>query len=195
MSTKDEMLFKIETADRNLELGIAALGLLIEEDCHTILEQLDFLCGEEAFCFRKSISNIPPNSELPRRYRLKHVFEYMKSESDKLKIQEDFFKMLLSNLIKETYEAINHYCKTSEQKDLFKSQSWYHFVRIIRNCLSHNYMIEISDKDLKNLPVEWRSITITKEMNNGYLEFSFLGVIQVLELVKEMKEFAENTLT
>jgi len=191
---KDEMLFRIEAATANLALGIAALGLLTQEDCYPILEQLDFLYGEEEFCFQKVESEIPQNSDISRRYCLHYIIDDLKSESDRQRIKENFLQMLLNNLLRETFEGIKYYCtpEISNQRELFVAQPWYRFAKVIRNCLSHNYMINAPNKDL---PVCWRSLTITKEMNNGYLEFSFLGIIQILELVKEMKEFAKNVLT
>jgi hypothetical protein len=73
----------------------------------------------------------------------------MKKESDRNIACEEFAKMGLRNLIKEAFELIKDYSNNTNQEQTFKSQNWYHFARIIRNCLSHNFKFQFSSPSLK----------------------------------------------
>ena len=106
----------------------------------------------------------------------------------------EFAKMLMRTLLKESFEHIKDYCEETEQYAAFKSEHWYEFGRLIRNFLSHNCIFEFNKYDRERLPVSWKDRTITIEMNKQTLDKDFFGYVQTWELFKEFQDFVEKRL-
>lgn len=103
--------------------------------------------------------------------------------------------MLLRAIIKEPFELIKDYCDKTGRAGQFKTESWYQFARIIRNCLSHNFRFEFNPYDKSLLPVTWKSRIITLVMDGLPLSLSFFGYVEAWELFIEFYDFADKRLT
>lgn len=194
---KQELISQLNNAKNNFFLGIAALGLLLQERSYPVLEQLACIMTEKSFSF-EDVSKIPhhfqnitfPNVPFP----LSRVADYMR-EADiahRQTIQTEFFLMLLRAFLKESFEVIKSYCKSTNQETNFKQQNWYQFARIIRNSLSHNFVIELRENDKKLLPIVWRGRSITFAMHGKPLDTSLLGIDGALDLFNEMSIFVDT---
>jgi hypothetical protein len=196
---KQELISQLNIAQNNFILGIAALGLLIQERNYPTLEQLVCIMTETSFFFEEvsKISNHFQNTQFPIKvapFPLSIAAKYIR-EADAAQIQQiqkEFFAMLLRVFIKESFEVIKDYCKNTNQETLLKQQKWYHFSRIIRNALSHNFVIELRDSEKKLLPIVWRGRSITDVMNGQPLNTSLLSIEDALELYKEMRTFVDT---
>ena len=104
-----------------------------------------------------------------------------------------FLVMLMCSLIKDSFELTQHHAKKAGIAAAMRNQPWYHFCRIIRNCISHNFLVEINARDLLLLPLTWRNRTITAAMNNQELPISFFGWAEAWELFVDIRTFAETT--
>ncbi|MBM3739890.1 MAG: hypothetical protein FJW39_29355 [Acidobacteria bacterium] len=98
-------------------------------------------------------------------------------------------------LIKESFELVKDYSQKTGQDKALKAEPWYHFGRIIRNALSHNFDFELKDREKSLLPVSWRNRTITLAMNNQPLTLDFFGYIEAWELFSDFHEFAHKRLS
>jgi len=96
--------------------------------------------------------------------------------------------------LKEMFEVTVHYCKSTNQGKILKSQPWYQFWRILRNCLSHDFKFKFNQYDHKKLPVMWGSITIDSSMEGKSLTQGALSREQLLVFLDDVCEFVENEL-
>lgn len=98
--------------------------------------------------------------------------------------------MLLRALLKESFELVRDYSERTKQDALFRSQPWYQFARMIRNCISHNFHFHFTPHDLRHLPATWNGRTIDALLDKKPLAIAFLGYDGTWELFRELEEFA-----
>lgn len=197
---KQELLSQLDNAQNNFVLGISALGLLMQNESHPVLEKLICILTDNSFAF-VSMSELHQFKDADfsgkiSLFQLAEAAKYLKDSDEKRRrsIQEEFFKMLLRIHLKESFEALKDYCKASGQTNLFKQQGWYNFLRIIRNCFSHNFLIQYNRKDKQLLPICWNGRSLTIQMDGQPLTASILSIDGILELHKEMRSFVADSL-
>ena len=173
--TKDELLSQLENAKNNYILGLAARALFASEESYPILERSSCNFGTYTFTFAQ-------------------VAGLLRVPKDRDPALNEFIKMLIRALVKESFEIIKNYCDASSQSSSFTGQPWYQFARMMRNCLSHNFRFEFRKYDMSLLPVKWKDCNLTSAMDGTYLELSTFGYGEAWELFTEMKSFAENIL-
>jgi len=105
-----------------------------------------------------------------------------------------FLTSQIRTLIKESFELVKNYCCETDQNPKFNAQPWYHFARMIRNCLSHNFRFEFRKYDKTLLPVTWSSRTIDASMDGKHLALKFFGYVETWELFMEYQRFVRNEL-
>lgn len=199
---KQELLSQLDNAQNNFMLGIAALGLLMQDENHPVLENLICILTNSSVSFVSSISEVQhqfKDAEFPvsvSPFPLAEAAKYLKNadETQRQNIQKEFFKMLLRVHLRESFEVIKDYCEASNQANLFKQQDWYDYLRIVRNCFSHNFLIQYNNKDKQSLPICWNGRSLTIQMDGQPLTASILGVDGMFELHKEMRSFVINSL-
>jgi len=174
--TKKELIGQLENAKNNYILGMAAISLFSNEKVYPILEKSEAKFGTYTIGFEQ-VKNLLINP------------------TDRAIAVQEFLTSHIRAVIKESFELIKKYCDSTNQDSKFKAEPWYHFARMIRNCLSHNYRFEFNKYDKTLLPVIWRSRTIDASMNGRYLELKFFGYTETWELFMEYQKFADNKLT
>ena len=97
-------------------------------------------------------------------------------------------------VIKELFEGVKSYCKSTKQIDLLRSQNWYQIWRIIRNCFSHDYRFRFSDHDKKFLPISWKGIELDERMDGELITIGHLSYEKIWILVNEVEVFLKNEL-
>jgi hypothetical protein len=114
-------------------------------------------------------------------------------------LSSDFMLTYLHTLIRAPFELLSDYCEDYDRAvsggallSQMKSAPWYGVAYIVRNAVSHNFHIEagrLRDK----LPIRWRTITITKEMEGQPMTaaFFFFWHKPGYELFLEMQTFAD----
>jgi hypothetical protein len=122
------------------------------------------------------------------------VVDLLRNERDRTIALDEFLKMLMRCLIKESFEHIKDYCEATNQYAAFKAEGWYEFARIIRNFLSHNCRFEFNKYDRERLPITWRDRTITAAMDGESLERGLWGHTETWELYCEFEDFVANRL-
>ena len=173
---KSDLSGQLENAKNSYILGLAAISLFGVEESHSILEKNHASFGQYTVKFDQ-------------------VANLLRDESDRGIAVKEFLKMLLRALIKESFELIQGYCEDTGQSALFKSEPWYQFARMIRNCLSHNFRFMFNNYDKSLLPVTWRTRTITLSMDGQSLSLHFFGYLQTWELFQDFQDFSENRLS
>lgn len=102
---------------------------------------------------------------------------------------------VLRNMLKETFELVKLYGDLTNQQALIHAAPWYQFLRIVRNCLSHDLQLRFRIADLKQLPVTWSGLTLDRSMHNGPLQMrDFLSRAKALELMDDIIGYTEQKL-
>lgn len=173
---KAELLSQLENAKNNYILGLASISLFLNEKTYPILDESHASFGTYNLEF-------------------KQVTNMLSIEADRDIAIKEYLISFIRALIKESFELLKNYCQENNQENAFKSEQWYHFARMIRNCLSHNFKFEFNNYEKRILPVSWKSKTIDISMDGAYLKLEFFGYVETLELFIEFENFAKNQLS
>lgn len=102
-------------------------------------------------------------------------------------------KSVLRNCLKEMFEVIKVYGLATDQMETMKLASWYQFLRMTRNSLSHDFFVRYKKNDLKLLPVMWSGLTFTAAMDGTELPMAgFLTRAKVMELLDDVIAYVET---
>lgn len=173
---KSDLISQMENVKNNFILIMASISLFSNERSYPILDESKVSFGTNSIDF-------------------KQVANMMRIENDRKIACDEFGKMGLRILTKESVRIIMDYSDKSGQFSILKSQKWYEFARIIGNSLSHNFKFEFRSSDRRVLPVTWDNRTIDLSMNNTDMKLSFFGYSEAWKLFDEMNLFVKNTLT
>ncbi|MBR7956153.1 hypothetical protein KDW78_19965 [Burkholderia cenocepacia] len=121
-------------------------------------------------------------SQLPNDYKNAH--------DDLMATIAEYWKAARRNLIKESYEVTRLYAKAIGVS--LKTQSWYQFARMVRNCLSHDFHFRFNNYDLEQLPVSWGGKEINATLNDTDMPEDFLDPYTTWALYMEMVTFIET---
>jgi hypothetical protein len=116
--------------------------------------------------------------------------------ASKKNVTEEFENCLKRASVREGHEVILLYCEETNQFQLYKSQTWFQFARIIRNVVSHKQagvLREWPNDLLKKgiTQVTWRSRVLDASMVGTDVEFT---IQEALQLLNDQIEFVRNTL-
>ena len=173
--TREELANQLEHTKNNYIMGLAAYSMLESERSYPLLRAHELTFGKYTIEFEQLI-------------------KLLQNENDRAIALNEFAKMLMRTLLKESFEHIKDYCQETDQYAVFKSEHWYEFGRLIRNFLSHNCIFEFNKYDRERLPVTWKDRTITIEMNKQTLDRDFFWHVQTWELFQEFQDFVEKRL-
>jgi DNA-directed RNA polymerase subunit L len=168
--TKDELLSQLTNAKNNYVLGLAAISLFGSSEAYPILEKSRTNFGQYNVEFSQ-------------------VASLLQIQQDRDIAIKEFLTSQIRALIKESFELIKDYCDETGQEINLKSELWYQFARMIRNCLSHNFKFEFNNYDKTLLPVTWKNKTITAGMDGQHLKLDFFGYVETWELFVMYQDF------
>jgi hypothetical protein len=113
-------------------------------------------------------------------------------------IVSDFILTQLHALIRAPFEILSDYCEDYDKEvsngellNGLKRTDWYWFARMIRNAISHNFCFDFR-YDKSRLPVTWRGITLTEDLQGKPITYEFFWHKPGYELFLEMKAFAAS---
>lgn len=167
---------KLQTLKNNYALVQAGIALMAAPDA---LERI-----EETF------AELKDHPEASTLLYIRYVFE-----TDELlkHATQELRNSVLRNCLKETFELVKLYGDQINRTGSIKAAPWYQFLRIVRNCLSHDLRIRFRERDLKHLPVTWSGLTLDQSMHNGPLQGrDFLSRAKTLELIDAVIEYVEQ---
>lgn len=125
---------------------------------------------------------------------LKPMKELVQFPKKRSKLLNEHMKSILRSFVKDIFEIVKLYSKETEQFGKMKKANWYNFVRIIRNCLAHDFRLRFGNHDKKTLPVKWRKKEITLVMNNQPLSVQIFNEAIAVELYSEIFAYVETEL-
>jgi len=173
--TKAELLSQLENAKNNYILGLAAISLFSSPKAYPILEHNRATFGTYSIEFGQIVS-------------------LLRKDADREIAIREFLTSQIRAVIKESFELIKDYCHHTGQEPVFRAAPWYHFARMIRNCLSHNFKFKFAGHDRTLLPVSWGSRKITVSEDGQPLRLDFFGYVETWELFQAYQSFVDNDL-
>jgi hypothetical protein len=111
-------------------------------------------------------------------------------------LTEEYENCLKRATVREGHELLLLYCEETHQFDIYKSQPWFQFARIIRNVVSHKDAGVLREwpRDLKKSGVSqvtWRHYVLDESMVGSAITFT---LYDALLLLKDKIEFARTKL-
>lgn len=113
-------------------------------------------------------------------------------------ISSQFLLNHLHSLIRLPFELLKEYCRDFDEEtkqsaltDSLRAMPWYHYTRLVRNAVSHNFRFVFRPGDKARLPVRWNGITIDGNNEGQVITYETLWHRSGYELFLEMKEFAD----
>ena len=153
------ILGRVQTIKNNYALAQAGIALLALPDARARLQDVFSLLKEH-----------------PETQVIGYI-DYVFEDSDLLKLATGQFRnAVLRNCMKELFEQVKLYGRETNQRQVIEAAPWYQFLRIARNCLSHDMKLRFRRYDLKQLPISWSGLTIDASMQDkelpmrGFLE-------------------------
>jgi hypothetical protein len=172
---KENLVNQLTHTKNNYIMGLAAFSLFNSRQAEPLLKSHLAAFGEYVVKFDQ-------------------VAELLQNEKDRPIALNEFLKMLMRSLIKESFEQIKDYCENTEQYAAFKAEPWYEFARLIRNFLSHNCIFEFNKYDRERLPITWKKLTLTEDLHGKSLDIASFSHVQTWELFLEFEDFVKNRL-
>jgi hypothetical protein len=112
-------------------------------------------------------------------------------------LSSDFLLTYLHTLVRAPFELLSDYCEDFDKAapsgallNKMKIEPWYAVAYIVRNAVSHNFHIEFG-KLRHQLPIRWRTVVFTKEMEGQPMTATIFWHKPGYELFLEMRAFAE----
>jgi hypothetical protein len=125
--------------------------------------------------------------ELP----FEQVAHYLANDSNREEALKQFAIVLLRDLVTIGFQLLEERCEAVGARKELEATSFYHFARIIRNCITHNFRIEFGSFDRTLLPLNWGDRTLTQDMDGGPLPIKFFGWTEAWKLHMEYVAFAK----
>ena len=176
---KELILGRLQTIKNNYALAQAGIALLALPDARTRLDE--------------QFSSLKDHPEIQALRYIDYVFE----DYDLLKLATgELRNAVLRNCIKEIHEQVMLYGDKTNQIRVISAAPWYQFLRIVRNCLSHDMTLTFRPYDVKQLPVSWSGLTINASMHNSQLPMrAFLTRKKALELLHAVSDYLKTKCT
>lgn len=161
---------RIQTIKNNYALAQFAIGLIAIQDSRERIDEV------------LSLLDAHPKTQFAR------YIEYVFEDYDLLKLAVDQFRnSVLRNCMKEIFEQVKLFGAETNQEQIIRTAPWYQFLRVIRNCLSHDMKLKFRRYDMKKLPISWSGLTIDASMQNSQIPMSgFLSHSKAVELIDEV---------
>ena len=176
---KELILGRLQTIKNNYALAQSGIVLLALPDARTRLDE--------------QFSTLKDHPEIQAIRYIDYVFE----DYELLKLATGQLRnAVLRNCIKEIYEQVMLYGDQTNQIRVIRAAPWYQFLRIVRNCLSHDMTLKFRPFDLKQLPVAWSGLTIDATMHDSQLPMNgFLTRKKALELLHAVSDYVRTKCT
>lgn len=174
--TKDHLLGLYQTKQNHIELTYASLILWSYPDMPIFFDKLHSEL-EDFPRFFPNVSSFIHNSEAMRI------------------ACEELYESAHRSAIKELFSLTKHYCHKSGQFQTLKSQPWYEFWRILRNCWSHDMTFNFNSNEKALLPITWSGVSIDLTMNANHLTHGQCSREKLQELIKTANIFVAEKLT
>lgn len=173
---KPHLRGQLQTVKNNFAMVQLSVALMVQPDALQIFEE--------------TLEVVKGHPETDSFAYIRYIYE----TDDLLKLATGQFRnAVLRNCLKEMFEIVKLYGETHGQADVVRAAPWYRFLRIVRNCLSHDMRLHFNEHDLKQLPVTWSGLTIETSMQDQPLAMrDFLSRPKAVELIDDVIVYVDQ---
>lgn len=122
------------------------------------------------------------------------TFQLLENTNKLIHTADQLHLLTIRSAVSECYELTRDYCKKTNNYQNLQNQPWFDVIRIIRNTMNHNFLIEFKDKDRERLPFQWKEIMIDISMENQELSYKIFPVSAALEWLEALENFITHEL-
>ncbi len=108
---------------------------------------------------------------------------------------EELYDSAHRSAIKELFAITKLYCHQTGQLQALKSQPWFQFWRILRNCWSHDMTFHFSSDEKAVLPITWSGVTLDISMNGQQLTHGRCSRDKLRELIETAQDYVVKHLS
>ena len=173
--TKDHLLGLYRTKLNHIQLTYASLVLWSYSDTPRFFEELH----AEMSGFPKPFPNL---------------LALLNNETAMHIACEELFDSAHRSAIKELFPLTKLYCHNTGQLQDLKSQPWFQFWRILRNCWSHDMTFNFNPDEKTLLPVTWSGVTLDISMNGKQLTYGRCSRDKLRELIETAQSYVSQHL-
>jgi hypothetical protein len=160
---------------------------------------------------------VGPGSLTIRSARFEHVLTFtpeqiLKRYEHPNAVGDDGLNIIrlgVTDAICQAFESTRHYCVVTSQEVAFRAFRWYHFARLVRNCFSHNFRLDLtlplSKRDrINGVKVNWLppqtltfsdgSVTLDQSLHGKELDFDILPIKYAFELLQMIRASVQSGL-
>jgi hypothetical protein len=102
---------------------------------------------------------------------------------------EDLYMLAYRSALTDLFPLTTAYCHTTGQSEKLKTQPWFAFWRILRNCFAHEMVFNFNTAERAMLPVRWSEVTIDASMNRQPLKHGQMSYAKMRELIETAQSF------
>jgi hypothetical protein len=150
MNPSHELLGQYRTALNRIQLAYASLVLWSHPDIVTVFDAI----------YDKLDLRLRP---FPK------VGQLVRDDATMRIACEELYEMAFRSALNDLLPLTKSYCHATGQIDKLKSQSWFPFWRVLRNCFSHDMKFNFNPAERTLLPITWSGCTIDIAMNGKAL--------------------------
>lgn len=170
MNEASPLIGQYRTAINRIQLAYASVVLWSYPDTPAVFDAIYDTISEEVKIF-------------PNVKQLVHDEKTMKIATD------DLYMNAYRSALTDLFPLTKLYCHETCQLDKLKSQPWFIFWRILRNCFAHDLIFNFNSAEKGMLPVTWNGVTIDESMNKKPLTHGQMSYAKMLELLETAKRF------
>lgn len=173
---KHHLRGQLQTIKNNYALVQLSIGLIAQPDALQT--------------FEKTLEVVKHDPEVETFAYIRYVFD----NDELLKHATGQFRQsVMRNCLKEMFELVKAYGEVHGHADVIRRAPWYGFLRVVRNCLSHDLRLHFNPYDLKQLPVSWAGLTIDASIQDQPLAVrDFLSRQRVVALMDDVIKYVED---
>ncbi|WP_416140022.1 hypothetical protein ACM26W_06505 [Halomonas sp. HK25] len=172
---KQDLLGFFQTKINLIQLSYASLILWSHEDMPAFFEELHDELGKEIKVFPDAVSLI-------------------KDKASMRIAAEELYQSSYRSAVKELFPLIKLYCHQTRQLENLKSQPWFQFWRILRNCWSHDMIFNLNPDEKSKLPITWSGVTLDKSINGKPLTHGVCSYQKLYELIQAGQKYVQQEL-
>ena len=105
---------------------------------------------------------------------------------------EELYDSAHRSALNELFPLTKLYCHETGQLEKLKTQPWFQFWRILRNCFAHDMLFNFNKDEKALLPVSWSGVTLDTSMNRKPLTHGQCSREKLRELFEAAQSFVSN---
>jgi hypothetical protein len=176
--TKDQLLGKYRTKLNHIRLAYASVVMWSYPDIPRVFVELH---QETLRNDQRGISGIFPDIE-----------DFVCNDVSLRVATEELYASAYRSAIKELLPITKSYCHNTNQLAKLKSQAWFPFWSVLRNCWSHDMRFNFNPHEKSLLPVEWSGVNIDVCMNGQVLTYADCTYEKIRDLIEVACDFVQD---